>query len=193
MKRRVFFLSAIATAAVSGTANAAPPLFGAIVRGLLSMGKRGAATRGLGSKAAPYAARNRLSRAEAINLLSTGATAVSLLQGVTSSAAYAAVASQPEDSPAVATAAYYVLLANSDRDAQLSMWNDPPIRHFRGPRNGKRYQIDSIQTIYNTGSRAVTRVGVWGKNPTEDWVYYPIDITWHKSPYGWLIEDMNSL
>jgi hypothetical protein len=142
----------------------------------------------------PYAARNAEARTRAIDILNFVATSASAIAAVAPSPVYAQMTQSPEDSLVRVTVAYYALLSQNDRDAQLAMWVDPDeVNHFRNVGRIEGYELSRVDEVYNDGLTATTYVEVYGKNSGEPWNFYALNIHWIRTEYGWLILHQQSV
>lgn len=220
MYRRSFLVFVSALASVIPQMAMANP-FLLIVRGILGMGGRRAATatvgsvaRGTGMRTAsgtsraakagqkvkntvPYAARpgkqGELTRSDALSILNSGLTATSIFQTLMPKEVQAKVLSHPPESPVLAVVAYYGLLAFGRRQEQLAMWVDPPLEHFQRGAGRRQFRILVVRELYNDGTFATTRVRVKGKRGKGDWALYVLNIHWVATEYGWLISEIESI
>lgn len=97
----------------------------------------------------------------------------------------------PEDSILRWTLAYYSVLTQSDSDAAMGMWVEPPDpKHF--------HHLDKIRPLYRVTrledrGGATSRVWVLAKNPGEKQTSHVVDISWKETEHGMRVSNFQSV
>lgn len=103
----------------------------------------------------------------------------------------ARVQGTPEDSILRWTLAYYSVLTQSDADAAMGMWVDPPdpVHFLHLNRTRPSYKVTRLQQ--EGGSTA--RAWVLAQNPGEQTTSHVLDIDWRNTEFGQRISGFKSI
>lgn len=115
---------------------------------------------------------------------------VTAISAVALDEVWAHVQGKPDDSLLRWTLAYFAVLTQSDAEAAMGMWVDPPHeKHFNHLNQGARFRV--TQLVQETRSHVL--VSVVGKNRNEDSKNYAVRLAWTQTDLGPRVSDMETV
>jgi hypothetical protein len=138
------------------------------------------------SVASPAVVASRARRASNVLKTLTAAT----LSTVAVDEVIAQVQGTPDDSLLRWTLSYFAVLSQSDSEAAMGMWVDPPHeKHFRHLSRGSSYKVTEL--VRETQSHV--RVSVLGTNVGESTKEYNVLLAWTNTDLGPRVSDLTSI
>ena len=205
MRRRQVLVAApaaITSLTLTNHSYAALPLFGwfarvaagllerqaasTVARGAVAAAARSTSGQALRSAATPAIVAMRASSAARVlrNLTALSISTIAVDEVL------AQVQQTPDDSILRWTLAYYAVLTQSDADAAMGMWVDPPDEsHFNHLKYGiSRYSVTEL--TQTTHSQIVASVAAQNRGESEK--YYRLAIDWTPTDHGYRISNLTS-